>query len=238
MFWLAKNQRLTLAPLTYVPCNGMCVSNFLFYYLLGLLFSLVGLRYCNRATLKGDFFQSITLLLLSLFIYLFIIVAIRYLSNGCCIFIWWLLYIYLAIMGIILCKRDRIKGFKFYALDNRPWKRTVGLIDAWDHHDFGKWGYHVFCWRVGLPHLLFGAWGCHDFCWFVGLPQLLFSVWDYHIFCLVRGVVTTFVDLSDYHNFCLVYGITTALWVWFYHDFMYVWLLFVCVHGFMCVCLS
>ena len=75
MFGVAKNQPLTLAPLTHVPCNGMCVSNFLFYHLVSLLFSLVGLRSCNRATLKEDFFQSITLLLLSLFIYLFLLLS-------------------------------------------------------------------------------------------------------------------------------------------------------------------
>ena len=105
--------------------------------------------------------------------------------HGFCIFIWWLSYIYLAIKGIILCKRDRIKGSKFWALDNRPWKRTMGLVDTWDHHDFGKWGYQVFCWRVGLPRILFGAWGCHDFCWCVGLPWLLFGAWDYHDFMRV-----------------------------------------------------
>ena len=162
-----------------------------------------------------------------LFLFYFL-VAIGYLSNGCCIFIWWLLCICLAIMGIILFKRDRIKGSKFRALDNRPWKRTMGLVGAWDHQDFGKWGYHVFCWRVGL----------HVFCLVRVVATTFVGLWDYHIFCLVRGVATTFVSVWDYHDFCLVCGITTTLCVWVYHNLMYVWLLFVCVHGFMCVGLS
>ena len=121
-------------------------------------------------------------------------------------------------LGISLPVMVANPSFGFGLWHNQPWKRTVGLVDAWDHHDFGKWGYHVFCWRVGL-RLLFGVWGCHDFCWCVGLPRLLFGVWDYHGFCLVRGI-------------------TTTLCVWVYHNLMYVWVLFVCVHSFMCVDLS
>ena len=62
----------------------------------------------------------------------------------------------------------------------------MGLVDVWDHHNFGKWGYHVFCWRVGLPCLLLGV--CTVATTFVG-------VWDYHNSCLVRGVAMTFVGV-------------------------------------------
>ncbi len=159
-----------------MSCNNVCVSIFLFYHLVGLLFSLVGLRYCNRATLKCYFFQSIPLLLLSLFFSLLSDIypaVVIYLFSGYCIFIYLL-------WGIILFKIDRIKGSKFRALDNRPWKRTM-------------------VWCVGSPRL-----------WLIGLPCFFLARGITTSFFFVRVVATTFLGMWDYDNSCLVCGVATT----------------------------